>query len=254
MRLPLPPLDEQRRIAEVLDTIGETIHATERVISKKVMELQGLARYLIADFSPCQEWETRQLSQWTKSNRPITYGIVQAGPHIPDGVPYIRTGDMETELRIDNLMRTSEKIANSYTRSRISEGDIVCAIRATVGKVLLVPHELEGANLTQGTARISPGPDADRHCLLWTLRSDEVKSQIRRVQKGTTFSEITLEQLKKLSVRLPINLSEQRRLVDPLRGVESAIAADQLTLEKLRQLRSGLAADLLSGRVRTVAA
>ena len=30
----LPPLEEQRRIAEILDTIDETIQATERVISK----------------------------------------------------------------------------------------------------------------------------------------------------------------------------------------------------------------------------
>ena len=30
----MPPLEEQRRIAEILDTIDETIQATERVIAK----------------------------------------------------------------------------------------------------------------------------------------------------------------------------------------------------------------------------
>ena len=161
---------------------------------------------------------------------------------------------MRTELRIEGLLRTSKRIAESYARSRVSEGDIVCAIRATVGKVLVVPPELDGANLTQGTARIAPGPNADRYCLLWALRSEEVKAQIRSVQKGTTFQEITLYQLRTLVVRLPANLSDQRRLAATLRAVEAAVRTEHLALDKFRELRSGLAADLLSGRMRTVAA
>ena len=34
VKIPVPPLEEQRRIAEILDTIDETIQATERVIAK----------------------------------------------------------------------------------------------------------------------------------------------------------------------------------------------------------------------------
>ena len=33
----MPPLEEQRRIAEILDTIDETIQATERVIAKLIV-------------------------------------------------------------------------------------------------------------------------------------------------------------------------------------------------------------------------
>ena len=251
--IPVPPLEEQRRIAEILDTIDETIQATERVIAKKGMELGGLAAHLMSNSSPFREWDERPLDEWTQPGCPITYGIVQAGPHIANGIPYIRTGDMGTELCIDGLLRTSRRIAESYARSRVSEGDIVCAIRATVGKVLVVPPELEGANLTQGTARIAPGPNTDRDSLLWALRSEAVKAQIRAVQKGTTFQEITLHQLRALVVRLPASLSDQRSLAASLRAVEAAMRTEQLALDKLRELRSGLATDLLSGSVQTVA-
>ena len=254
VEISVPPLEEQRRIAETLDTIDETIQATERVIAKKGMELDGLATHLQSSSSPLREWDQRQLGAWTQPGSPITYGIVQAGPHIPNGIPYIRTGDMGTELRIEGLLRTSPRIAQSYARSRVSEGDIVCAIRATVGKVLVVPPELNGANLTQGTARIAPGLNTDRWCLLWVLRSEEVKAQIRAVQKGTTFQEITLSQLRSLVVRLPARLSDQRRFAAPLNALDTAIRTEQLALNKLQELRAGLAADLLSGRVRTVAA
>ena len=38
----MPPLEEQRRIAEILDTIDETIQATERVIAKLSVLRHGL--------------------------------------------------------------------------------------------------------------------------------------------------------------------------------------------------------------------
>jgi type I restriction enzyme S subunit len=157
-------------------------------------------------------------------------------------------------LRRDGLLCTSPKIAESYRRSRVSAGDIVCAIRATVGKVLMVPPELDGANLTQGTARIAPAADVDGHCLLWALRSESVTAQIRSIQKGTTFQEITLQRLRSLAVRLPARRDDQEKLASVLRSAEGIVRAEQTSLVALKATRAGLAADLLSGRVRTAAA
>jgi type I restriction enzyme S subunit len=61
------------------------------------------------------------------------------------------------ELPVDGYPRTSPEIEKSYVCSRLERGDLVIAIRATVGNCLPVPDELIGANLTQGTAKISPG-------------------------------------------------------------------------------------------------
>ena len=47
LELPLPPLEEQRRIAEIIDTIDETIQATESVIAKQVSFYEGLASALL---------------------------------------------------------------------------------------------------------------------------------------------------------------------------------------------------------------
>ena len=43
----LPPLEEQRQIAEILDTIDETIRATERIIAKLIDVEQGFRRDLL---------------------------------------------------------------------------------------------------------------------------------------------------------------------------------------------------------------
>ena len=97
-------------------------------------------------------WEVKALTKLARPGTSITYGIIQAGPNIENGIPYIRTSDMSGDcLPIDGYLRTSPEIDASYARSKVQAGDLVIAIRATIGKPLLVPPYLEGANLTQGT-------------------------------------------------------------------------------------------------------
>src|SRR5260370_10818678 len=93
--LSLPPLATQRRIAEILDTADEAIRSTERLIAKLEQAKQGLLRDLLArGIDDSREWRLRSLDSCVDTAIPITYGIVQAGPDIPGGVPYIRTVDL----------------------------------------------------------------------------------------------------------------------------------------------------------------
>ena len=61
-QISLPPLEDQRRIAEVLDTIEETIQASERVIAKRRALRAGLAADLLKDLSTVASPTTAELS------------------------------------------------------------------------------------------------------------------------------------------------------------------------------------------------
>ncbi|MFC6757904.1 restriction endonuclease subunit S [Halomicroarcula sp. GCM10025894] len=166
----LPPLSEQRRIVEVLSKIEEQIQQTNKIIDRT----EDIERGLLNDFIPrgiseqgklrpspnsnpglydevrrCKipsGWEVSSLQELCQED--VTYGIVQAGPHVEDGIPYIKTGDMtDGELKLEGLSRTSSEIAEDYSRSEIREGELVIAIRATVGVVHQVPPELDGGTL-----------------------------------------------------------------------------------------------------------
>src|SRR5439155_10326718 len=118
--------------------------------------------------------------------------------------PYIRTGDIvEGEIVLDGLRHTDPQIAARFSRSRVETGDIVMSIRATVGTTALVPEELHGANLTQGTARIAPGQSVEQCYLLSYLRTAGTQHWIGRQVKGATFREITLARLRELPVSVP---------------------------------------------------
>lgn len=138
---------------------------------------------------------TAPLKRFVDPLRPITYGIVQAGEHVPDGVPYIRPIDMTERdgvIDADRLLRTSPDIAAAYSRSEVRAGDLVVSIGPSFGKVMIVPPELEGANLTQGTARVAPAPGVAARWLYWALQSAGVESFWSAAVGGATFKALNL--------------------------------------------------------------
>jgi type I restriction enzyme S subunit len=269
--VPDDPL-EQAKIAEVLDTLDAAIRGTEAVVAKLRAMKQGLLHDLLTrgidangDLRPPQPeaphlyhqtplgwlprgWDALPLGDYTQQD--ITYGIVQAGPHIVGGIPYVRTGDMSGEALVrENMLCTSERIARSYRRSEVRAGELVIAIRATLGKVLPVPDDLDGANLTQGTARISPRANVNPTCLMWAIRHRRGQDAIMKEVKGSTFMEISLGSLRKVLMALPRSRQEQDDIAVRLTGHDVAIAKEQALLDKLRLQKSGLMDDLLTGRV-----
>ncbi|TLU70621.1 restriction endonuclease subunit S [Lichenicoccus roseus] len=179
----------------------------------------------------------------------ITYGIVQAGPDIEGGIPYVRTSDMRgTELPLTGYLRTTPEIAAAYERSSIKAGDLVIAIRASIGKTLIVPPELAGGNLTQGTAKIEPGRNILGKFLCYVLNSVPCQQHFASIAKGTTFKEITLEMLRKLKVPQPSS-AEQQRIVEYLAGVLPSIGQLISEAEIARGLLHERRAALISAAV-----
>lgn len=203
--IPLPPLAEQKRIAAILDKADAIRRKRQAAIKLADDFLRATFLDMFGDpVTNLKGWEVKPLAEVVKPGKIVTYGIVQAGPPLEDGVPYIRTGDIQDgKIIVEGLLKTSREIASKYKRSEVNKGDIVMSIRATVGTVAILPDELDGANLTQGTARISPGPKTNREYMLFALRTKGVQDWIGKQVKGATFREITLTKLRELPVPLP---------------------------------------------------
>ena len=218
----LPSIEEQQRIARVLDA-ADALRAKRR---QALAKLDTLTQAIFIDMfgdptANPHRWATSNLGDLVAEGTSVTYGIVQAGEEFPGGTPYIRTGDLiDGEIRCDGLRRTDPSIAQRFPRSRVARGEIVMSIRATVGTTAMVPAELEGANLTQGTARIAPGERVLGSYLLEYLRTGANQQWIQRQVKGATFREITLARLRELPVLVPpLDLQHQFA-----RRVESALS------------------------------
>jgi type I restriction enzyme, S subunit len=267
MPIVLPPLPEQQQIASILSNVDDTIQKTDQIIKQTQRLKKGMMQKLLTrgighskfkkvpwlfgkEIEIPEEWEITQLKNSVKEI--ITYGIVQAGPSINNGIPYVRTSDMKGDkLTIHNMLRTSKEIASKFQRSTVRKEELVFAIRATVGKVLAVPEELDGANLTQGTARISPNDNFDNDFVMYSLRNNYVKKQINRVIKGTTFLEITLHDLREIKILKPL-LPEQQQIASILSNIDTQIQKEKIHKSNLERLKKGLMQKLLTGQIRVM--
>ena len=270
---PVPPLEEQPLIATFLDRetakIDALIAEQQRLIELLQEKRQAVISHAVTkglnSDAPMKDsgvewlgevpehWEILELKHLKKEGTSITYGIVQAGPHIEDGIPYIRTSDMASDrLKLATCQRTSLEIDEFYARSRIAEGDLVVAIRATVGKVLEVPLELDGANLTQGTAKFSPGPRVYAKFVKSSFEADYCQSQIMSSAKGATFLEITLDVLRRIRLAIP-PLTEQKEIVlylaETTVQLGELLDAAELTISLLQERRSALISAAVTGQI-----
>jgi type I restriction enzyme S subunit len=178
-------------------------------------------------------WELAALSDLVPREKPIVYGIVQAGPEFPGGIPYIKSSNVGAKIDPASLSRTSPAIAHKYRRSVVRPGDIVFSLRGNIGQLSIVPDTLPEANLTQGTARISTNGRALNAFVAEALKSPNLQKRIDIVSKGSTFREISLEELRDLELPLP-PLPEQRKIAEILRTWDKV-------LEKLTALRAAKA-------------
>src|SRR5690554_5216212 len=192
-------------------------------------------------------WEVKPLSEITKEK--ISYGIVQAGPHVPGGVPYIKSSDVRGIIEPDELQRTSNDIHYKYRRSAVHPGDIVFSLRGNIGESAIVPPELLEANLTQGTARISVSDRHSNRFHFYQLASVPLLNRVNALSKGSTFKEISLEELRKVRVLCP-PLPEQKKIAQILSTWDQAITATERLLENSQQRKKGLMQQLLTGKKR----
>ena len=269
------PLEEQRRIAEILDTIDESIRATERVISKHVRVRAGLARDLLAESSRClpprrlDQRETESPSVPTRIStglasdevllkdcgRWLSGGTPDTGnPDYWGGeIPWITASSLKGRYLSTSVRRLTPAGARAGTRV-VPPQTILFVIRGmSLKKEFRVGITVRSVAFGQDCKALVPADGVDPKYLLFALEAAEtlVLKMVDEATHGTGRLQTSL--LGSLKVWLP-PLDHQRRITAILDTIDEAIQANEEQLGKLRQLRSGLAADLLSGQVSTVAA
>lgn len=183
-----------------------------------------------------QSFRSIALAKLVQKGRKITYGIVQPGAFVADGVILVRGRDYSAGWRdIDGFMRVTPEIDAPYKRSKLKSGDLVLTIvGANTGTVAVVPDWLDGANITQTTARIAiDSMKAIPGYVEQVLRSLIGQEAVYRFQKGGAQPGLNLADVEKFEIPLP-PLPEQRKIAEILRTWDEA-------LEKLTALRAAKA-------------
>jgi type I restriction enzyme S subunit len=270
---PIPPLPEQDRIVNFIREHTRKIDAMvakkERLIAllqeKRTAVITRAVTKGIDSSAPMKEsgvawlgeipthWEIKRLWHLTPSRRRIMYGIVLPGPNVDEGVPIVKGGDVSPErLRLERLNRTTFEIESAYARSRLQGGDLVYAIRGSIGEVAMVPHELEGANLTQDAARVSYTSASFGPWLLNALKSAAVLAQLEAGAVGATIRGVNIRDLKRALIPVPPREEQEdiaRFLEQHTMKIDGLVAKIKDAIGRVNEFRTALISAAVTGKI-----
>lgn len=270
-RLSLPPLAEQRAIAEALATVEDAIISMEALIAALVEAKHATMRELLTRGIRREKAPIKPLpSRWVLgrvaegiTHIPADWDLVtltkvaklESG-HTPSRdkpdywngeIPWLSLADTEAldALEVDQTSEcvTAKGIANSSARV-LPKDTVVFSRTATVGKASRMKRPMA---TSQDFANWVCGPTLVPAYLVQVFR--HMEREWDRLQEGSTHQTIYMPVFKKLQILLPPT-TEQQRIADVGEAFDVRIAKERETRKVLGENRDALAQELLSGRIR----
>lgn len=150
------------------------------------------------------DWPSVPLSELVDPQRGISYGIVQPGSPVPDGVPIVRVSDVRNgRIDVRSPLRVAADIERTYGRTRLRGGELLITIVGTVGETAIVPPDMAGWNVARAIAVLPVKPEVGSYWVQLGLRSSAAASMIQSRLNTTVQATLNLGDLSRLPIVLP---------------------------------------------------
>lgn len=224
IKIPIPPLPEQKAIAEVLSDTDAWIESLEKLIAKKRLVKQGSMQQLL---TPKEDWEVKILGEMSQ----IYTGNKNNQDKSEDGIyPFF--------VRSQKI----EKI-NTYT----FDGEaILIPGEGNLGSIF---HYINGKfDFHQRVYKVSNFNGINGKYLFWYFRVYFGKHALQNTVKATVDS-IRLPTIQEFEVFFP-EINEQNRIATILSDMDTEIEHLEKKLNKAKHLKQGIMQQLLTGKIR----
>lgn len=237
LNIPLPPLSTQLAIVSELDKINKLI----RLKKEQLKDFDNLAQSLFYEMfgDPVENekgWEVKKLNEIVSDNCSISYGIVQPGDGVENGVPVVRPVDMtKTFVPRKGLKNTTKEISDSYKRTILKGNEILMCVRGTTGLISMATPELQGCNVTRGIAPIECGPTCDKWFVFYQILNPAIQHHIAEYTRGIALKQINMKDVRDIPLCLP-PLSLQRLFAQRIEQIEREKSEVQKSIQDLETL------------------
>ncbi len=243
---------EQQRLMELLKEKRQAVisHAVTKGLNPKVnMKPSGIE--WLGDVPA--HWTITPLKWLTDPKRPIMYGIVLPGPDVVEGVPILKGGNVKpSRMNLPSMARTTPNIEAPYARARLKEGDLVYAIRGTIGDCEPVPAELTGSNITQDVARVAIANGVCASWARWALLTSAIREDLACGSLGAAVRGVNIFDLKRANIPTPPpkEQAEIAAFIDrETSKLEQLTAETQRAIDLLQERRTALISAAVTGQI-----
>jgi len=234
--IPLPPLEEQKRIAEILDRAQFLISKRQEAIALLDSLIQAIFIEMFGD--PVTNPKGIKIVRLSEITTRITDGVHQKPNYTEDGVPFISVKNITTgSLKFEDCKFISLNDHSKFTkRCKAERLDILYTkVGATYGRPALVNTDRE-FSLYVSVCLIKPNKEiVDPFFLNAALGTNAVKSQADKKIKGIGVPDLHLDQIQSFLIPLP-SIEEQQKFAHRVEAVEKLKATHRASLTELEAL------------------
>lgn len=277
IKVPVAPAIEQPVIARILDTLDTQIERTQALIAKLEQVQEGLLHDLLtrgvdengelrpsAEEAPelykasalgliPREWAAKTLKDVSQASTIGPFGSdLVANDYRTVGVPVVFVRDIKVSgFEWNSRVYVTPEKSKALVSHSVMVGDVVLTKMGFPPCVATVyPKWMPSGVITADVIRLRINSAvAESRWVAAALNSHASSLQVQAITGGVTRPKVTLRDVRSLVIAVP-PLPEQSQILAAYDRLIARGAAENLTLHSLRQAKSGLMDDLLTGRVR----
>lgn len=255
LEIGVPPMAEQQRIVAAHAAFERRITALEGVLGKLRVAEDALA---------AEALERESIGHWNRvrlgSVATVAAGVTLGSEPVGDGAvefPYLRVANV-LDGRIDTAdVKTVRILRSQYERFALQKGDLLLTEGGDLDKLgrgAVWDGRIETCLHQNHVFRVRCGVRMTPDFLALYTSSAEGRAYFQSVGKQTTnLASINSTQVKQMPVPVP-PVTEQARLMEPIRAIRQRMASMRGQIAKLRTVQQGVVEDLLSGETSVPAA
>lgn len=264
--IPLPPLQEQKKIAKILSTVDEKIDLTQSKIEATQALKKGLMQQLLTKGIGHSEFKKSKLGEIPKdwevvNGNEISILITKGASPKWQGFDYQNEGmlfvtsENVRDGRLDILTPKFLPIEfnQKVKKSQLRNNDILINIvGASIGRCCLYSSNYTYANINQAICLLRVKSDVLPQFIAYYLQGDETIKRLLGSQNGSARQNLSLSDMRKFKFLLP-PLQEQKKIAEILSKADEKLDLLKEKKQAYQAMKKGLMQQLLTGQVRVKA-
>lgn len=201
-QIPLPPLEEQRRIAGILDQADALRRLRTRALDKLNTLGQAIFHEMFGEGETCEVKSLSEIAELINGDRSSNYP--SGGDILDEGVLFLSTKNIQSwQLNLEKAQHISEAKFQSLSRGKLQRGDIVITLRGTLGQAAIFDCEYDTGFINAQMMIIRPKKGISPEYLLDFIALDSTQHELSKGQSGSAVRQLTAKQVGKLPVSVP---------------------------------------------------
>ena len=256
LKVPLPPLPEQKAIAKALGLMDKAININNKLIAQKELRKKWLMQNLLSGKKRLKgfsgEWEETQLGSLGETYNGLSK---KSKEDFGEGKPYIPYLNIFNNSKVDDSNFDFVKIYEKDNQNKVKYGDIFFTISSEtpgeVGMASVFLDNIEELYLNSFCFgfRLNDFKTLIPEFSSYFFRASAFRKEIYKLSQGVTRFNLSKNSLMKLNIILPAK-EEQTAIAQILMATDKELNLLRVKTEKLKEQKKGMMQVLLTGEKR----